>query len=289
MSNPFDFTNPSKIRPTDDFDYERESIFKLGLPDFEETLANAIIEINLPGGGGSAKTSTRGGIEKTGVFNKIFAKNPNAFYNFITKALPNTGLNLRQIFGKVIKDTSPVQSTRFKNQRFFDREHGMDVKFSKMAQEMGFPVSSYYSRPTYMTTYQRNQLKKTYSLKVEKLNLQKNELVSKFKNNEISRGKFLEQKNSIDKEFSMINRDLNKLGMEIVFPKSGGGTTTYGTSKNLAYLFKDIPKSYRLNIVPTGKETKTLVGDKRKASLVMKPPGLKKGGIININDTIKTL
>ena len=169
MSNPFDFTNPSKIRPTDDFDYERESIFKQGLPDLEERLANAIIEINLPGGG-SARTSTRGGIEKTGVFNKIFAKNPNAFYNFITKALPNTGLNLRQIFGKVIKDTSPVQSTRFKNKRFFDREHGMDVKFSKMAQEMGFPVSSYYSRPTYMTTYQRNQLKKTYSLKVQKLN-----------------------------------------------------------------------------------------------------------------------
>ena len=43
MSNPFDFTNPSKIRPTDNFDYERESIFKQGLPDLEERLANTII------------------------------------------------------------------------------------------------------------------------------------------------------------------------------------------------------------------------------------------------------
>ena len=130
MSNPFDFTNPSKIRPTDDFDYERESIFKQGLPDFEERLANAIIEINLPGGG-SARTSTRGGIEKTGVFNKIFAKNPNAFYNFITKALPNTGLNLRQIFGKVIKGMDVVD--KINNQKTDKRETPLTNVFMEVS------------------------------------------------------------------------------------------------------------------------------------------------------------
>jgi uncharacterized protein (DUF2132 family) len=289
MSNPFDFTNPSKIRPTPNFDYERESIFKQGLPDLEERLQDAIIEINLPGGGGRSTSTAKGGIEKTGVFNRVFGKNQQDFFNFVSKILPNTGLSARQIFGKVIKDPSPIKSLRFLKKTFFDREHGMDKKFFKMQEQMGFPVSSYYSRPTYMTTYARNQLKKTYSLKVEKLNFEKNNLVSKFKNNEISRGKFLEQKNAIDKEFSMINRDLNKLGMEVVFPKPGGKTTTYGGSKNLAYLFKDIPRSYRLNIVPRSKMEKTKVADRRKESLITKPPGLKKGGIVNINDTIKTL
>ena len=289
MSNPFDFTNPSKIRPTDDFDYERESIFKQGLPDLEERLANAIIEINLPGGGGSARTSTRGGIEKTGVFNKIFGKNQQDFFNFVSKILPNTGLNLRQIFGKVMKDTGVGDTGRFASKRFFDREHGMDQKFFKMAQELGIPVSAYYSRPTYLTTYQRNLKKNTYQSLVNKLNLQKNDLVSKFKNKEISKGKFLEQKSAIDKEFSMINRDLSKLGLEIVVSKPGGGTVTYGKSKNLTYLYQDIPKSYRLNIIPKSKETRALVGDKRKINLVMKPPGLKKGGILSIDDTIKTL
>ena len=62
-----------------------------------------------------------------------------------------------------------------------------------------------------------------------------------------------------------------------------GKIKTFGKEKNLAQLINDIPKSYKLNIIPVSKK------NKRTIDTITKPPGKKNGGIVGISHLIRPL
>ena len=99
----------------------------------------------------------------------------------------------------------------------------------------------------------------------------------------MSKGKFLEQKNAIDNQINLVSRDLRKLGLVVVSVSPKGKIETFGKEKNLVQLINDIPKSYKLNIIPVSKK------NKRTIDVITKPPGKKDGGIVGISHLIRPL
>ena len=77
--------------------------------------------------------------------------------------------------------------------------------------------------------------------------------------------------------------DLRKLGLVVVSVSPKGKIKTFGKEKNLVQLINDIPKSYKLNIIPVSKK------NKRTIDTITKPPGKKDGGIVGISHLIRPL
>jgi hypothetical protein len=126
-------------------------------------------------------------------------------------------------------------------------------------------------------------MKRNYQTIIDNAIASKNSLVVKFKNKEISKGKFLEQKNAIDNQINLVSRDLRKLGLVVVSVSPKGKIESFGKEKNLVQLINDIPKSYKLNVIPVSKQ------NKRTLDAITKPAGKKDGGIVGISHLIRPL
>ena len=161
-----------------------------------------------------------------------------------------------------------------------EREHSL----SKASMNPNVPTPSYYKDAQYITTGGKNAMKRNYQTIIDNALASKNSLVAKFKNKEMSKGKFLEQKNAIDNQINLVSRDLRKLGLEVVSVSPKGKIQTFGKSKNLIQMFNDIPNTYTLNIIPVAKK------NKRTIDVITKEAGkLKDGGIVGISHLIRPL
>jgi hypothetical protein len=253
------------------------------------------------------------GLEVSGPRLGMLSRSPNYFYQMISNPMSsgaNTNVRFstkspREKFADVIKDyhkgkLSEITTRRFEQKRFFDKEHGMDKKFFDFFSKLGFPIPKYYSSKKYdkegkenpgrgetnITTYPRNLRKNAYQDLVNKAIIAKDQLVNDFKNKKISKGNFLMQKEGIDSQMNLIHRDLSKLGLQIVVTNSKGKLTTFGKNMTLTQLYNDIPKNYRLNIMPVSYQRKST---ERTKDFYMKGEGFKQGGLVGISHLIRPL
>jgi hypothetical protein len=288
MSNPYDLTNPSNIRPSfdpKDFDFTlpKGSLSSLGLTlDPNQRLAEKLpIEINLAGGGGSKKLREYKGQTKEGKVQTIY-NTPTLFSRFLDTPIGQAGSTIRTKFlaalGKPITTKKDVTGKE-RYSTSLEREHGL----SKASMDAKLPIPSYYKDAQYITTGGRNAMKRNYQTIIDNAIASKNSLVAKFKNKEISKGKFLEQKNAIDNQINLVSRDLRKLGLVVVSVSPKGKIESFGKEKNLVQLINDIPKSYKLNVIPVSKQ------NKRTLDVITKPAGKKDGGIVGISHLIRPL
>ena len=91
-------------------------------------------------------------------------------------------------------------------------------------------------------------------------------------------------KNAITNAGIAIQVFLSDLGKEINTAFNiQGKIESFGKEKNLVQLINDIPKSYKLNVIPVSKQ------NKRTLDVITKPAGKKDGGIVGISHLIRPL
>ena len=265
--------------------YDRESILNMGLTlDPNERLAEKLpIEINLPGGGRTKVFKPREytGQTKEGKVQTIY-NTPSLFTKFLDTPIGKIGNTIRTKFLAALNKPTTTKKDVTGKEKYstsLEREHGL----SKASMDAKLPIPSYYKDAQYITTGGRNAMKRNYQTIIDNAIASKNSLVAKFKNKEISKGKFLEQKNAIDNQMNLVSRDLRKLGLVVVSVSPKGKIETFGKEKNLVQLINDIPKSYKLNIIPVSKK------NKRTIDAITKPPGRKDGGIVGISHLTRPL
>ena len=265
--------------------YDRESILNMGLTlDPNERLAEKLpIEINLPGGGRTKVFKPREytGQTKEGKVQTIY-NTPSLFTKFLDTPIGKIGNTIRTKFLAALNKPTTTKKDVTGKEKYstsLEREHGL----SKASMDAKLPIPSYYKDAQYITTGGRNAMKRNYQTIIDNAIASKNSLVAKFKNKEISKGKFLEQKNAIDNQINLVSRDLRKLGLVVVSVSPKGKIETFGKEKNLVQLINDIPKSYKLNIIPVSKK------NKRTIDAITKPPGRKDGGIVGISHLTRPL
>lgn len=265
--------------------YDRESIFNMGLTsDPNERLAEKLpIEINLPGGARTKVIKPREykGQTKEGKVQTIY-NTPTLFSRFLDTPIGQAGSTIRTKFLTALGKPTTTKKDVTGKEKYstsLEREHGL----SKASMDAKLPIPSYYKDAQYITTTGRNAMKRNYQTIIDNAIASKNSLVAKFKNKEMSKGKFLEQKNAIDNQINLVSRDLRKLGLVVVSVSPKGKIETFGKEKNLVQLINDIPKSYKLNIIPVSKK------NKRTIDTITKPPGKKNGGIVGISHLIRPL
>ena len=265
--------------------YDRESILNMGLTlDPNERLAEKLpIEINLPGGGRTKVFKPREytGQTKEGKVQTIY-NTPSLFTKFLDTPIGKIGNTIRTKFLAALNKPTTTKKDVTGKEKYstsLEREHGL----SKASMDAKLPIPSYYKDAQYITTGGRNAMKRNYQTIIDNAIASKNSLVAKFKNKEMSKGKFLEQKNAIDNQINLVSRDLRKLGLVVVSVSPKGKIETFGKEKNLVQLINDIPKSYKLNIIPVSKK------NKRTIDAITKPPGRKDGGIVGISHLTRPL
>tara|TARA_R100000908_G_C3713159_1_gene118947 strand:+ start:42 stop:914 length:873 start_codon:yes stop_codon:yes gene_type:complete len=265
--------------------YDRESILNMGLTlDPNERLAEKLpIEINLPGGGRTKVFKPREytGQTKEGKVQTIY-NTPSLFTKFLDTPIGKIGNTIRTKFLAALNKPTTTKKDVTGKEKYstsLEREHGL----SKASMDAKLPIPSYYKDAQYITTGGRNAMKRNYQTIIDNAIASKNSLVAKFKNKEISKGKFLEQKNAIDNQMNLVSRDLRKLGLVVVSVSPKGKIETFGKTTNLVQLINDIPKSYKLNIIPVSKK------NKRTIDAITKPPGRKDGGIVGISHLTRPL
>ena len=241
--------------------YDRESIFNMGLTsDPNERLAEKLpIEINLPGGARTKVIKPREykGQTKEGKVQTIY-NTPTLFSRFLDTPIGQAGSTIRTKFLTALGKPTTTKKDVTGKEKYstsLEREHGL----SKASMDAKLPIPSYYKDAQYITTTGRNAMKRNYQTIIDNAIASKNSLVAKFKNKEMSKGKFLEQKNAIDNQINLVSRDLRKLGLVVVSVSPKGKIKTFGKEKNLVQLINDIPKSYKLNVIPVSKKNKRTI------------------------------
>ena len=255
-------------------------------------IANTAMDI-LPGGTG-IKTVARLPAKKIKDLSKksIFSEYPagNKFGQFldsVREGAQNTKKSIRNIF--LDKLNKPRLSLRtgegtgvggpyFQRSRAgLDREHVADVYSQQAAKNnplrMDYPF--YYTKPSYLTTRKRNNMKKTYEKEANDAFDDFLKIQEAFKAGKMSKGKYLMERAAYGKIIGNIGRDMKKLGLQMDLIDAKGKTITLGKAMNLNQLYKSIDDEFMLRVLPKSKR----VGSKKKQkSSLMKYKGFFEGG-----------